>query len=301
MGFLGSMKAKVKETFKEKPCSICGTEVGILSRSSLEDGIICNSCKNKFSPFISAYGFSVEDAKKHLVYREECEKTFEKMRIGKTFDEGKIKIYVDEYQGNFAVSKGDAVPDIFDFSQIKSCALKIVGPKDRAIGIDRALNQCEVKTKDEQGKEISYSPKRYSFTYEFKITLEVVHTWVKKIEFGNKQIDVSISEYPGFSLSTFDPRVDREYYETERYYRELVAYMDLAKNQVLARTAEKINEEEENKAIIISSEMLNANMEKVAFQPSINLNTSINVVAFCPTCGCRLNGARFCPQCGTKI
>lgn len=143
--------------------------------------------------------------------------------------------------------------------------------------MNRALDECEVKTQNAQGESISYTPKRYNFDYKFEVELKVDHPWVTvpKIEFGSRKTRISISEYPGFSLSTFDPRVDSDYCELETYYRKLVAYMNLAKEQMLEKVTGAENEPREGKMIEISPEMLDVDIEQTKLQVPTNSNVTV--------------------------
>ena len=294
MSFFDKAKEKVKKTFEKKPCSICGTEAGVFSRDNLKDGVLCSSCRSRLSPFVGIYsGTTVEGVQAHLAYRKACSEEFSKMKITKVFGD-EARIHVDEYQGKFAVFNGRAVPDILDFSQVQSCTLEIKHDPQSSIDV------YEEKTTDAEGKRISYDPKRYCFTYTFGVKMEVDHPQFKRLEFNlyTKKMYVHVTEYPGFSIGTFNPRVDNGYYQLEKKYNEFVTYMNIARGQALKRLGASIAGNGTAPVIVISPEMLNTMPPQPALPTAAPQSAA---PAYCPECGSRVNGGRFCSHCGARL
>ena len=47
MGFFDKM-------FEKKECAICGTELGLLGKTKINEGYLCKECVGKLSPFFGA-------------------------------------------------------------------------------------------------------------------------------------------------------------------------------------------------------------------------------------------------------
>ena len=48
MGFFDKM-------FEKKECAICGTELGLLGKTKINEGYLCKECVGKLSPFFGGY------------------------------------------------------------------------------------------------------------------------------------------------------------------------------------------------------------------------------------------------------
>ena len=48
MGFFDKM-------FEKKECAICGTELGLLGKTKINEGYLCKECAGKLSPFFSGW------------------------------------------------------------------------------------------------------------------------------------------------------------------------------------------------------------------------------------------------------
>ena len=58
--------------FDKKYCDICGDKIGLLGNRKLEDGNMCKDCAKLISPWLTGRkGYTVEEMKEHLAYREE--------------------------------------------------------------------------------------------------------------------------------------------------------------------------------------------------------------------------------------
>ena len=48
MGFFDKM-------FEKKECAICGTELGLLGKTKINEGYLCKECAGKLSPYFHGY------------------------------------------------------------------------------------------------------------------------------------------------------------------------------------------------------------------------------------------------------
>ncbi len=169
--------------FGKKDCAICDGKTGILGGTKVKDGNICKECKKLLSPWFIDYKEStVDDIKKQIEYRKQNQenlKSFEPTRIFGDFgcilidEKNKRFIAVDDTsEGLFKGPKKvtgvndiiDKNPDIIEFSQIES------------IDIDVHESKREEK-KTENGTQVSYNPKHYTYMYSFTLEIRVNHPY----------------------------------------------------------------------------------------------------------------------------
>lgn len=168
MGFLGKL-------FDKKECSICGGEIGLLGNRKLEDGNMCKSCAAKLSPWFSDRRQStVAEINDQLAYRENNQGKVAAFRITRTLGEN-MKVLLDEDAGLFMVTAArnlaDANPDVLAFSDVTGCKLDIDEDK------------TEIEYKDAEGKRQSFNPKRYAYSYDFYIVINVNNPYFNEIRF----------------------------------------------------------------------------------------------------------------------
>ena len=163
---------------KKKVCSICGAEMGMLERKELAgDGNLCNKCADKLSPW-----FPTETRKKstpqqiqeQLQYREQNRQAVAHFRATRTIGEH-TRVYLDEMNRKFMVSSSsnlqDANPDVVDAAAITN------------VTVDVNESKHELRTKDENGRSISYTPPRYDFSYDFYVIIDVSHPYFNRMRF----------------------------------------------------------------------------------------------------------------------
>lgn len=195
MGFLGKM-------FEKKECAICGGEIGLLGNRKLNDGNLCKDCASKLSVwFTDRRKSTVEDIRKQLEDREENKKKIQQFQVTKSFKGSARQVYIDETKGWFAIANKLSVeenPDILNLTQITGCHL------------DVNQNRTEEYYKDTEGKNQSYNPPRYKYSYDYKIELSVNAPWFDEMT---------------FQLTTFSiPEQDRErIMETENLGNRIIA------------------------------------------------------------------------------
>ena len=168
MGFFGKL-------FDKKECSICGGEIGLLGNRKLEDGNMCKSCAAKLSPWFSDRRQStVAEINDQLAYRENNQEKVAAFRITRTLGEN-MKVLLDEDAGLFMVTAArnlaDANPDVLAFSDVTGCKLDIDEDK------------TEIEYKDAEGKRQSFNPKRYAYSYDFYIVINVNNPYFNEIRF----------------------------------------------------------------------------------------------------------------------
>lgn len=168
MGIFGKL-------FDKKVCSICSDEIGLLGNRKLEDGNLCKNCASKLSPWFSDRRQStVEEIQQQLSYREANQERVSSFRITRTLGE-KTKVLLDEDAGLFMVTAAknlaDANPDVLSFSDVTGCNLDIDEYK------------TEIEYKDAEGDRQSFNPRRYAYSYDFYIVINVNHPYFNEIRF----------------------------------------------------------------------------------------------------------------------
>ena len=168
MGLFGKL-------FSKKECSVCGGEIGLLGNRKLEDGNLCKSCAAKLSPWFSDRRQStVAEIQEQLAYREENQGKVAAFRTTRTLGEH-IKVLLDEDAGLFMVTSAknlaEANPDVLSFSDVTGCRLDIDESK------------TEIEYRNAEGERQSFTPKRYAYSYDFYIVINVNNPYFNEIRF----------------------------------------------------------------------------------------------------------------------
>ncbi len=186
--------------FDKKYCSICNAKIGLLGNKKVEDGNVCKTCHSKLSPFFKERRKStVAQIQEQLDYREANLEKVSAFNVTRTLGD-RPRVLIDEDKGQFLVTYSNKWqqdnPDVIDFSQVTGCHTEIKEAR------------TELTYQDKDGKEVSYSPKRYDIDYDFFVTIYINSPWFDEI-----------------SLSLNSTRVDVfgsvEYREYERQSNEL--------------------------------------------------------------------------------
>ena len=216
--------------FDKKICSICGGKIGLLGNRKLEDGNLCKDCARKLSPWFSdRRGSTVEEIKAQLDYREANREKVAAFRATHTLGVD-TRVLLDEDAGKFMVTSArnlaDANPDVLDFSDVTCCNLDI------------DESRTELKRDGPDGKEVSYNPPRYEYSYDFYVKIFVNHPYFSEISFklNPSSIDVepTASVRPGVSARA-NPEANVEY----RNYKKIGEEIRTA----LTRVREKVRRE----------------------------------------------------------
>lgn len=161
--------------FDKKYCDICGEKIGLLGNRKLEDGNLCKNCAKKLSPWFSDRRQStVAEIREQLAYREANREKVTAFRTTRTLGEN-TKVLLDEDAGLFMVTAArnleDANPDVLAFSDVTGCKLDIDESK------------TEIEYKDKEGNRQSFSPRRYAYSYDFYIVINVNNPYFDEIRF----------------------------------------------------------------------------------------------------------------------
>lgn len=168
MGLFGKL-------FEKKECSVCGGEIGLLGNRKLENGNLCKNCAAKLSPWFSDRRQStVEEIQEQLAYREANREKVAVFRTTRTLGEH-TKVLLDEDAGLFMVTSArnleEANPDVMSFSDVTGCKLDINEDK------------TEIEYKDRDGERQSFNPRRYAYSYDFYIVINVNNPYFSEIRF----------------------------------------------------------------------------------------------------------------------
>ena len=161
--------------FDKKYCDICGEKIGLLGNRKLEDGNLCKDCAKLLSPWFSDRRRStVEDIKRQLAYREENRSKASQFRTTRSYGED-WKVLLDEEHRWFTVTRArdlaDANPDILDYTALTGCR------------VDIDESRTEQKREGPDGKEVSYNPPRYEYSYDFEVIISVNNPYFDEMKF----------------------------------------------------------------------------------------------------------------------
>ena len=162
--------------FDKKYCDICGEKIGLLGNRKLENGNLCKNCAKKLSPWFSdRRNSTVEEIRAQLTYREENQEKVAAFHTTRTLGTN-TKVLLDEDAGKFMVTRArdlqEANPDVLDFADVTGCNLDI------------DESRSELKREDKDGKEVSYNPPRYEYSYDFYITIFVNNPYFDEMRFS---------------------------------------------------------------------------------------------------------------------
>lgn len=202
--------------FDKKYCDFCGEKIGLLGNRKLEDGNMCKKCARQISPWLTGRkGYTVDEMKEHLAYREENKARVEAFNATRTLGL-ETKVYLDEDKGQFLVSRSrnyrNENPDVLEFSQITGCN----------VIIDEA--QHEIYREGPDGENESYDPPRYKKTYDFKVVLEVNSPWFSVMDIMVESDDVE--------------RYSAEYQQAEKVCEEIKEALTSIRSEARAAAAE---------------------------------------------------------------
>ena len=154
---------------------ICGEKIGLLGNRKLEDGNLCKDCAKKLSPWFSdRRNSTVSEIKEQLAYREKNRERAAQFRTTRSYGED-WKLLLDEEHRWFTVTRArdlaDANPDILDYTALTGCR------------VDIDESRTEQMREDADGKEVSYVPPRYEYSYDFDIIISVNHPYFDEMRF----------------------------------------------------------------------------------------------------------------------
>jgi|GEM_PF-44602 len=174
--------------FKKKQCALCGGEIGLLGNNKLADGDMCDDCAEKLSPwFEGRKKATVDQIKEQLQYREQNKQAVAQFHATRTIGDY-TKLYLDEMNRKFMISKDsnlrEANPDVVDASAITN------------VTVDTRESRHELKTKNDEGRSVSYDPPRYDYSYDFYVDIDVNHPYFNhmRIKVNNSSVWVRYND-----------------------------------------------------------------------------------------------------------
>ena len=186
--------------FDKKFCSICGDKIGLLGNRKLEDGNCCKNCAAKLSPWFSERRHStVEDIKGQLAYREANKEAVAAFHTTRTLGSN-TKVLLDEDAKKFMVTSArdlvSANPDVLSYSDVTGCRLDIDERRD------------EIMRKDNEGKEVSYVPPRYTYEYDFDVIINVNNPYFDEIRFRLNSSSIESQQVIGSATPNMSANVE---------------------------------------------------------------------------------------------
>ena len=258
--------------FSKKVCDICGGDIGLLGNRKLEDGNLCKDCAKKLSPWMTDRREStVEEIRRHLLYRAQNQRVLAAIHptaaIGAT-----TKVYMDENARKFFVTNltnwRDGNPDVIDFSQVIDVQTEVTE------------HRTEEYHRDREGRQVSFNPPRYRFSYQFDTTILVDSPYFNRIKF----------ELTG----TRPERLNSEEY---RYYEQQA---DALKAMLMSAPAGAPAEKAATLAQTITQALnqvaASASAAASAAKPAAAQRGANQWACACGT----LNAGNFCTNCGAK-
>ena len=190
--------------FAKKNCDICGGKIGLLGNRKLEDGNMCKDCAGLLSPFLTdRRRTTLAEIKDHLAYREANKAEVAAFNVTRTLGD-RTKVLLDEDKRKFIVTSSgrwkNENPDVMTFAQVTGC------------NTETHEGKTEIKTKDAEGKEVSFRPPRYRYYYDFYVTVFVNSPWFNEIRFQ-------------LNRSSIDQRNSVEYLDYESQANEIKAVL----------------------------------------------------------------------------
>ena len=161
--------------FEKKFCDICGQKIGLLGNHKTSDGNVCGNCAGKLSPFFHGMKNStLQQIREQMAYRETNRQQLNVFNPTKVLGYN-TKVYLDPGHNCFIVSKKSDYraenADIINMSQVLGAISEVKEHKS------------EIYQKDAEGHNQSYNPKRYKYSYEIIVTINVNSPYFNKIEF----------------------------------------------------------------------------------------------------------------------
>ena len=253
--------------FDKKYCDICGEKIGLLGNRKLENGNLCKNCAKKLSPWFSdRRNSTVDEIKAQLAYREENQGKVAAFHTTRTLG-ADTKVLLDEDAGKFMVTRArnlaEANPDVLDFADVTGCNLDI------------DERRSELKREDKDGKEISYNPPRYEYSYDFYITIFVNNPYFDEMRFKINSDSVDVTPPPAMRpgmATRYDPENNVEYRNCKKLGEEIRQML----TQVRKDVRERIEQAAAPKAAITC--------------PYCGATTMPDASGRCEYCGGALNG-----------
>lgn len=180
--------------FSKKYCDICGEQIKFLGNRKVEDGNMCKNCAEKLSPWFSDRRSStLNEIKEQLADREANKARAAAFHADRTFGE-MGRVMIDDASGQFVVlTSGRTLkdnPDVIGLDQIKD------------VKIDVREHKTEQTQRDKDNKVLSYDPPRYTYTYDFLLSIDLDHPYIDDMRFQVNRASVKIEAGIPYERST---------------------------------------------------------------------------------------------------
>lgn len=161
--------------FSKKYCDICGEKISLIGNKKLDDGNMCKTCAKKLSPWFSdRRKSSLSDINEQLKYREDNKNKVSTFNVTRTLGSNP-KVLINDNDNQFMVAYDDNYvaenPDVINMSDVINCVLDIDETK------------TEIMRIDENGKEVSHMIRRYDYSYNFYVIINVNNPYFTEIKF----------------------------------------------------------------------------------------------------------------------
>lgn len=276
--------------FDKKYCDVCGEKIGLLGNRKLEDGNLCKDCAKKLSPWFNERRHSsVDEIKAQLAYREENKEKVSNFRVTRKIGENRNVLFDDTHRQltvtRAASPSTDENPDILDYSDIT------------AYRFDIDEDKSEIYRKDSEGKNVSYNPPRYEYSYNFDFVINVNNPYFDEIKFRMNSKTVEYTPEPTVQISLFgrsltdnsvNPENCSEYCKYRDMCRELCDELDRIRGMGTAQMT-KLDQAAQTPAAAAASATAAAAAASAAADSG---------AWSCANCGAQ-NTGKFCESCGT--
>lgn len=286
-----------------------------MGNSKLEDGNMCKECAKKLSPWFDDRCHStVAQIQEQLQYREANKQRVATFRATRSFGDDHTRFFLDEGAGAFMVTSADspnewreANPDVIDLADVTSCELEI--DEDRT----------EIMRQDKDGKDVSYNPPRYSYSYDFYIQIHVRNPYFDDIRFQLNGSSVGLeSQEPqrsfGGGMRQNRPAmgINPEYSVEYRNYKMMGDEIKAA----LLRQPSSMGQGQYGQQPMMagqfgqqmSGQFAQPSAQNQYSQPPMGVAAGMTgagtaaTSGVCPSCGASSqSGAAFCEFCGTRL
>ncbi len=264
--------------FDKKYCDVCGEKIGLLGNRKLEDGNLCKNCAKKLSPWFSERRHSsIDEIKTQLAYREENKKKVELFRATRTIGDY-WRVLFDENHRWFTVTMSSAPelkenPDILDYSSITGSRFDI------------DENRNEIYRQNADGKNESYDPPRYRYSYNFDFVINIDNPYFNEIKFRLNCGSVEYEPQQTVQISLFGRSFTNNGANPENCY-DYCKYRDMGR---------ELSDELDRARSVSSSSVVS---EFRAAAPAPSGVTSGGEAWSCAGCGTQ-NSGKFCENCGS--
>lgn len=302
MGFFGKL-------FEKKSCDLCGGEIGLLGNRKLEDGNCCKNCAGKLSYWFDDRRHStVEQIRQQLAYRGANQRELAGFRPSKSYGEMyELKV---EMNGNiptrFVVARTDDYQeenaDLILFSQVTS------------FNIDIDEHREELKYRNSEGEMVSYSPKRYEYSYDFFAEIGINSPYFDDIRFRVNRSTLNLETLttgpranfgkPLLRMMEFEPMQYAEYRhyksicdELEELFRCGMQGQPIGGGNAGVPTREQMVQQLMD-ATMDAMAAVTVGVPAAAAAPA---PAAKSVPAVCPNCHAPTDGGKFCEYCGSPL